>query len=251
MLGAGAALLAALALPAGAAHPQDKDWGKREKLDPNGTTAKAEAVVCPVCDHKCERGVMANVQEHELDTDFKVLRASFNVYPYVLTTCPKCSYSTYSAQFHKSLKEEQRKNVMEALKDTKRAFRDSWAVPLSFSLDCAAITHRTLKSGEGTLSEIYLLGSYLAREAGEAEAEREMQRNAASNLIVAIEKDESYQRPKLRYLAGEIYRRLGQHKDALDWLGRARQDADEELQKLIARQEMLTRDEIEKKKPKK
>jgi uncharacterized protein len=245
------AISAAIVLLSGlAAWAQDKPWGKREKPAADSEVARIEALTCPVCSATVERVNITSsaVQDYELDTDFKVVKANFNVYPYVLATCPKCSFSTYSMQFHKELGAEARKAVQMALEKDKQEFADAWTVPMSHTLKAAVLTHRALKSGEGTLYEIFVLGSYLARDAGEASAEREMQRRAVENLVQAIERDEGYQRPKMRYMVAELQRRLGHFQEAMDWFAQARTGAEEYLQKLISRQELATREAMDKKK---
>lgn len=241
-------LLATCATPAWA---QQKDWGKREKPNVAEDVAKVDKVACPLCATAVERVITAPATEHELDTDYKVLKASFNVYPYVMTACPKCSYATYSANFHKELAADQKKDLDEALATLRREFKNEWEMPISHILRSAAATHRALKSEEGTLYEISLLGSYLARETNNEAAEREMQRRAIDYLATAIEKEAKFQTPKNLYMAGEIQRRLANYKDALDWYAKAKVGADDLLSKVIVRQEKLTREAMAPKTPKK
>ncbi len=234
-----------LLVMAGAAWGQSKDWGKRERPDETDQV-KVETISCAMCAAKIDR-VTYSVTEYERDTDYKVVRASFNAYPHVLLTCPKCCYTTYSFQIHKPITDEQRTAVRAALTPLKREFADVWDVPLSFTLSAAAATAAAFESPDGAVFEIHLLGSYIARDAKAVEAEREMQRRAVQCLSAAVEKEEAYRTPKMRYIAGEIYRRLESFKDALDWFGKARSGADPDLEKLIGRQEIATRDAMEKK----
>lgn len=227
------------------------DWGKRERPPQDPQLVKVQAVSCPLCAAQVERVTVLNVREDEWDTDFKVTRANLNVYPWVLMTCPKCSYSNYSAQFHKPVSEDQRKKVAEALKSLRREFADYWSIPHSFSLRTAEATHRALESGEGTLFEVCLLGAYLARDLKETQAEREWQIKGLSYLVAAIEKDEAYQRPRMRYLAGELCRRLERYKEAREWFVKAKVGASEDLLRLIQRQDNMTQDAMDSKGKKK
>jgi hypothetical protein len=242
-----ALLAAALAGPAWAQQP--KDWGKRVKPDVADTVAVVDRPACPLCAHAVDRVLTAPATEYELDTDYKVVKASFNVYPYVLTACPKCSYATYSANFHKELRADDKKALEEGLEEVRREFKSEWDIPLSHVIRAASATHRALKSEAGTLYEIYLLGSYLAREATDPTAERDMQRRAIEHLAVAIEKEEKFQTPKNRYMAGEIQRRLGNYKQALEWYAKAKLGADDMLTKIITRQENQTKEAMDPKKP--
>jgi len=242
-----AVLAAALAGPAWAQQP--KDWGKRAKPDVEDSVAKVDRPACPLCATAVDRVITAAAIEYELDTDYKVVKASFNVYPYVLTACPKCSYATYSANFHKELTTDDKKALEEGLDEVRKEFKSEWEIPISHVIRAAGASHRALKSEAGTLYEIYLLGSYLAREAADATAERDMQRRAIEHLVLAIEKEEKFQTPKNRYMAGEIHRRLGNYKQALEWYAKAKLGADELLTKIVTRQEAQTREAMDPKKP--
>lgn len=244
-------LLAISAFLSASAAAQDADWGVKERPAKDQKFAVVDEAVCPVCEAKSDRVTVSGVQELEWDTDLMVTRATFNQYPYVLMTCPKCSFSTYSSQFHKPLTDEQRKAVAKAVGEVRRVFPDAWSIPLSFSLKAALASHKALASGQGTLFEISLLGSYLARNARQEAAEREMQKRAQQHLMEAIKDNEGFRRCRMYYLVGELARRLESHKEALEWFAKARALKDEDLGKLIAQQEQLVRDTMEgQKKPK-
>lgn len=246
------ALFVTLAAASAAAQDVEelKVWGKRERPPADQEAVRTEKTVCPVCDLECERVTYTSIAEYEWDTDYKVIRAAFNIYPYVLTTCPRCSYTTYGFQFHKPLSDEQKTKVGEALREIRVDYPDYWAVPVSYSIQAAVATQRALGGEPGTLYEIYILGSYLARDAQQAGAERLFQSKALHHLKQALESDADFRRPKLYYMAGELSRRLEFHKEALEWFVKARSGANEEFVKLISRQELKTRDDMDaRKKP--
>ncbi|ACX52260.1 hypothetical protein Adeg_1142 [Ammonifex degensii KC4] len=138
------------------------------------------------------------------------------VYPYLVVVCPGCGFTSYHQEFD-YLAELPRYSpyhpVGRALKNFLQERRHLY--PGSEKYRLAAEDAKRRGSSHLDIAHLHLKGSWCAREEGNLEAERYHQEEALHHFRLALkEVVEARDVAVIRYLEGELCRRLGRFEEA-------------------------------------
>jgi len=185
-------------------------------------------VVCPVCKTKFNVLVVrhGSYQIKKRDSDFCIHYEGVNPLHYSVWACPNCNYAALSNEFEKinvkyakKLVEICQKNISNPNKVSFSGVRTTEMAVESYKqvIECDKL--RGVGSGE--LAGLYLRIAWLYREQERKDKEKEYMKEALSLYKDAFEN--ARQLPSklgtigVAYLIGELYRRLGNSKEAVKW----------------------------------
>lgn len=171
---------------------------------------------CPVCALEFDFSVLLSTNSAGgVESDFRARAVGVDFVPFTVLTCPRCSYSAETATFEQPVPPGvayQLKALADLLlggSESRHARRFQLAAEL---LDLNV--HEPREAGW-----MYLRASWMAREEHDADAEALCQRRARDAfrkyLTASATADDA---PRIRYLMGELARRLGEFEDACTWL---------------------------------
>ncbi|HIH96173.1 MAG TPA: DUF2225 domain-containing protein [Thermoplasmata archaeon] len=189
-------------------------------------------VICPVCKTKFNVLVVrhGSYQVKKRDSDFCIHYEGVNPLHYSVWACPNCNYAVLSNEFEKinvkyakKLVEICQKNISNPNKVSFSGVRTTEMAVESYKqvIECDKL--RGVGSGE--LAGLYLRIAWLYRGQGRKDKEKEYMKEALSLYEDAFEN--ARQLPSklgtvgVAYLIGELYRRLGNSKEAVKWFSLA------------------------------
>lgn len=208
---------------------------------------------CPVCEHifpTLHPGTYVTVgRETDLCPKFpgRVSDGSLLLQSAV-TMCPACSFASASDFSELDLSFDERYELEELLREDGllKVFRSSPPPWLAFH--AAEICGRELGATHRELGDLCLRASWVCRKEREQPFESTFQLRAIRHFLRALEDEDLYGRELAltAYLVGELNRRLGNHREALNWYvnaERTMQGGSEPslawLERLISRQREL------------
>lgn len=153
--------------------------------------------------------------------DFQMVGAVGAYYKNIVHSCPNCHYAGYKSDFDTTFSEHERLEILHILehyKDYEMTDIQENEVAIAIKIQ-GKVKHQEIAS-------LYLNSSYLIKDYPWRIQQRKMfQRNAIKYINSALQKKE-YSNPSsyanMVYLMGELYRRLGQFKAALNCFDLAR-----------------------------
>lgn len=136
-----------------------------------------------------------------------------------VTLCPACSFATIEDFANVDLTFDERINTEERLKEDGllRIYRTNPPPWLAFHAAETCGKGRSLRARD--LGDLCLRASWVCRKEGEQPFESTFQLRAVRHFIRALEEDRltSPELSVTTYLVGELNRRLGNHREALNW----------------------------------
>ena len=166
-----------------------------------------------------------------------------------VTLCPACSFASQEDFNELDLTPDERHNLEERLEEDGllRVFRTSPPAWLAFH--SAEICGQERGYRARSLGDICLRASWVCRKEREQPFESTFQLRAVRYFMRALENEGLYGRELsvTTYLVGELNRRLGHHREALNWYVNAGRTLEDErlawLDRLISRQSKLAREQ--------
>jgi uncharacterized protein (DUF2225 family) len=167
-----------------------------------------------------------------------------------VTMCPACSFATGEDFDELDLTIDERHDIEERLKDDGllRVLRGSPPPWLAFHAAEVCGKERDLTARE--LGDLCLRGSWVCRKEGERPFESTFQLRAVRHFMRALEEEHLGGRELsiTAYLVGELNRRLGHHREALNWYVNAERTLKDDaglawLDRLISQQSKLAREQ--------
>jgi uncharacterized protein (DUF2225 family) len=199
------------------------------------TTVREASLTCPACGTTFKVHVVGSCGYVGQDTDFRPHYWGLDPLPLFVHTCPKCLFSGYEAHFGAAVSEELRRWLVEE-HGLGRLQSDASSRRYTLAARCRE------QAGDGpvAVADLYLRASWCARSEEDRAMERLSQRRAVERFERALEAGAvpADQTDAITYLAGELYRRLGDFELAVGCLARVTEG---DLSALAARQLKLAR----------
>ena len=212
---------------------------------------------CPVCDHTFRATYAGDYitvgREADLCPRFPGRRSdAARLIRSSVTMCPACAFAAAENFSDLDLSFEERYDIEERLREDGllRVFRTSPPSWLAFHAAEVCGKERGLRSRE--LGDLCLRASWVCRQEGERPFESTFQLRAVRHFMRAV-REEGLRGRELSvttYLVGELNRRLGNHREALNWYVNAERTLTEEadaglawLDRLISEQSKLAREQ--------
>lgn len=166
-----------------------------------------------------------------------------------ITMCPACSFATAEDFTSVDITLDERLGIEERLRDDGllRIYRTNPPPWLAFHAAEVCGRERSLRARD--LGDLCLRASWVCRKEGEQPFESTFQLRTVRHFIRAL-KEDRLTGPELSvtaYLVGELNRRLGNHREALNWYVNAERTLDGEnlawLDRLISQQSKLAKEQ--------
>jgi uncharacterized protein len=221
--------------------------------------SRRASVRCPLCGHAfraARAGDHVTVgRESDLCPRFPGRRSdAARLILSSVTMCPACAFAAAEDFSDLDLSFDERYNVEERLREDGllRVFRSRPPAWLAFHAAEVCGKERGLKARE--LGNLCLRASWVCRKEGDGPFESTFQLRAVRHFMRAL-REEGLRGRELSvtaYLVGELNRRLGNHREALNWFVNAERTLREEgegdaglawLDRLIAEQTKLAREQ--------
>ena len=183
-------------------------------------------IVCPVCAIKFKtKKVKSNcIKIVKRETDFRADYERDNPTYYGVYVCPNCGHARFESDFN-DINEASKQLIKKTIsaKWGKKDFTDVRSVKDAIEVHRLAllnynITHYKLS----TIAKTCLRLSWFYRETG-SELEEKFIKHTVETYELAYVKENLDDNPKeeltILYLLGELNRRLGNYKKAIDWFG--------------------------------
>ena len=212
---------------------KDKDKPQEEK-----NPIWFKEVTCQVCGakHKTPRVKPSFLKVKSIESDFHKIYEFVNPIYYAITTCNECNYSARNDDYDKVTLEYHKEIIDLALsiKNSKKnvIFKNEKNPPLEEVVNkhlLAIYFYKSFKpENPNIIAGLYMHLVWLYREAGNKEKEIEYIKYAIEYYIKTYEKGiyipEKIGIPGIMYLIGELYRRIGNYSDAVQWFSRVVKD---------------------------
>ncbi len=191
-------------------------------------SAMAECVprqfICVFCGNEFKDDVTADSGTSSVqDTDFRVHFLAVQTTPHLVHTCPSCGFTD---EFHEEkLQSEDTEGIEEALrsfcldKDPQR-----FSLTQQYELLARIFILRNRPSIE--IAQAYLNAAWMAEDEKNTALGNNYRENATIFFTNAIETQQVEQAkvPLITYLIGELNRRSGNFKEALEWFSKVRSE---------------------------
>src|SRR5918992_479323 len=221
---------------------------------PVGETSRPY-VVCPVCGHAFRSTYASTYVTVGREADFcpkipgrpsdgaRLIRSS-------ITMCPACSFATGEDFADLFLSFDERYDVEERLREDGllRVFRS--ASPPWLAFHAAEICGKARGATSRELGDLCLRASWVCRKERERPFESTFQLRAVRYFMRALREERLLGRELsvTTYMVGELNRRLGNHREALNWYVNAERTLGDEtglawLGRLISEQSKLPREQ--------
>jgi uncharacterized protein (DUF2225 family) len=210
-------------------------------LPPNclGETYGNIKLKCPVDRHEFSVEAVVSMTSDGQYFDFQQKGAIGRHYEHLVYSCPVCHFSGAREDFKKQLDASTKKRVLEELTPLQKGKK------LDDVTECeyAAKIYQWQNRKKEEIGNIYLIASYLLRDAEESQQEqrRQMQRLARQYFVAALEEKEisAKERGVVSYLIGELYRRTGEFEEATKWYDKALSERENPVKDIVVIQKEL------------
>ncbi len=192
------------------------------------TTLRQIVLSCPVCGNSFQSQAVATTNAFGgKRTDFHERAAGTQPLAYLVHTCGECGYSggegdfTAEGEISPMLKE----HVLNELTPCVSSFTTG-----SAKYEAAAKVAIWQGGEERSVADLLLRAAWCCVDEGDTEAERYFRRHAAWMFEQALSKYDgviSDERAVLTYLIGELWRRIGDLKQARMWFDRVADEVDD------------------------
>lgn len=190
------------------------------------TTLHLIELTCPVCDQLFRsQTVVATNGFGGKRTDFHERAAGMQPLPYFIHLCTHCGFAGVSRDFGEeaTTPEAVRERVWEELSPTL-----AQALPSgSLKYEHAAKVATWQGADPRYLADLYLRAAWCCVDEGDTEAERYFRRHAAWRFAEALDDYDGVptaERAVLTYLVGELWRRIGDVREAEVWFERVAEE---------------------------
>ncbi len=232
-----------------------------------GRTTDSEDVECPIDGTKVTFTFPMSYSVFGSKKDFQKFGAIGTLYEEIVSSCPVCHYSGTKDDFHRVFDEKTKKELQEVLKPFKDVeINDVTEHEIAIKIyeylnkrltnivksPLFTITSGNLKSTDFfnkesnlNIADLYLISSYLLRKDKEKiEKRKETQKNAIIYFTKAIENGEIENIKaiyNIKYLIGDLYRRIGDFDNAIKYYDEVlkNNDVEQNLKELITEQKEL------------
>lgn len=198
---------------------------------------------CRLCSNKFSSlAVKKSAQPvKKTESDFCIHYERETPYFYSVYICPACGYG-FLESFEKKPPAAMREKL-NPLPDFFSEKRDAPTAQLAFkrAIECAKIQEES----DMVMASLFLHLSWIMRVQKEAEAEKEAQKKALAYYKGVYEESDLKDASKVMYLIGELYRRLGDVKEAVYWYSRVANDrrSNEAVRRMAREAWQLAREE--------
>lgn len=214
---------------------------------------------CPVCGHAFRATYAGDYvtvgRESDLCPTFPGRRSdAARLIQSTVTMCPACAFAAAEDFSDLDLTFDERYGIEERLEEDGllRVFRTSPPAWLAFHSAEVCGKERGLRARE--LGDLCLRASWVCRKEGDGPFESTFQLRAVRHFMRALREEglRGRELPVTAYLVGELNRRLGNHREALNWYVNAERTLREEagqdaglawLDRLISEQSKLAREQ--------
>lgn len=191
------------------------------------TTLRDVRLRCPVCARSFKsREVVSSNGFGGKRTDFQVRAAGEQPTQYLVHLCPICGYAGRTELFAEDARPTSA--VIERVWSELSPRLTAEPVTGSEKLEFAAKVALWSGASASELGDLYLRAAWCCVDEGDIEAERFFRRHAAWSFADALgEWDgvDSTERALLTYLVGELWRRIGDDRQANEWYDRVSGEA--------------------------
>lgn len=179
------------------------------------TTLVLTDVKCPRCQHEFATRTVASFSVLGAHTDFCSVYGGVSPLCYSITVCPRCRYADYKNGFAQAEKKPEPQ-------DRPRTETEGLHLSALERYRLAIETARERGESDRVLTSFYLRASWCARVLKKPEDEKELQEKAIEHLqrVLAAGLVAHDQIVSDTYLVGELYRRLGRFREAVEWFDR-------------------------------
>ncbi len=183
---------------------------------------------CPLCQREFtnKRVRISKIRIKQVDSDFCTHYHGENPNYYLVIICPFCGF-TYTEN-NSEIKIQGKENLIKFLKGNR--LKDDFTGARNDELALKAF-FRAVNLGESrkeknlVLANLYLQTAWIYRFMEDGEKEREYLQKALNYFLEFYEKDSrTGNLAKVLYVIAELYRRLGNEKEAVFWFGRIIKD---------------------------
>jgi uncharacterized protein (DUF2225 family) len=186
------------------------------------TTLQQIDLVCPLCDARFHsQAVVSTNSFGGKRTDFHERAAGTQPLPYMVHMCKQCGFTGVERDFTEDaeISPELREMVLSRLSPN---YREREATG-SEKYEAAAIVAEWQDLEPRHVADLLLRAAWCCVDEGDVEAERFFRRKAAWAFARALESFDGAgmdERAVLTYLVGELWRRVGDLRQANDWFDR-------------------------------
>jgi len=185
---------------------------------------------CPVCDTRFD-SLAATVTRRPggRRSDFREERSGTQALPYLVHVCVSCGYAGHAEQFGETvdIAPELRARVLAELSPRMPAPRAAGApvlpLPGSEKYEAAAMVAEWQFADAGHIADLWLRAAWCCEDENDVEAERYYRRKAVGSFQEALENYDGIpadERATITYLVGELWRRIGDDRQASQWFAR-------------------------------
>ncbi len=191
-------------------------------------------VQCKACDAKFKTARIKSsaLKVKSMESDFHKVYENINPLFYAVTVCPECNYAARDEDFDKQELQYYPEvlNIALAIKQSRKnvQFPCSRETNMEEAVKkhlLAIIFYKQFKpENPNTISGLYMHITWMYREAGLPEREKEYLQKALDYYIKTFERGsyvpEKIGEPGIIYMIGELNRRLGNYPEAVKWFSR-------------------------------
>lgn len=186
---------------------------------------------CPVCKTKFTSLAVrsSKVYVERKEADLHVIYRGVSPLHYSIIICPACYYAASTNSFSQEINPALLQKLIQALYQLRPKTtieydreRDLEKALDSFKLAIRSAQLKQVRSGE--LAGLFMGAAWLARENNDKELEQVYLKEALNHYLEAYNKDfqsiGNMSDIQATYLIGELYRRTGNYKEAVNWFNR-------------------------------
>jgi uncharacterized protein len=205
---------------------------------------------CPICETKFNvtRVRSSAIIVINRDTDLKVKYKDVNPTFYSIWVCPTCQFAASDTSFEEEINRKEKEPLtrgLSLLKSQEPDFSGTRTPEIALrSYELAIRTCQIRHQSMGVQSGLFLRAAWICRDLGKQDIEKNYIDKAREyyKLSFETERQQKMSEPTLLYLIGELHRRSGMYKEAIQWFSRA---VSHKAIKMEAEIERMARDQWE------
>ena len=177
------------------------------------TTINERQIKCPFCSNIFNIVEVTSFSVAEKDSDFFPHYLGANPLPILVETCPNCKYTEYTSNFEDKISDREREKITKVLKKMKYNPEITPAEKFKNLALCNIARERSSIE----IGDCYLKSAWCDRLDENRDDEIRALRKAVNYFEIGLKSNEISGSEELvvRYLAGEIYRRIDDNEKAL------------------------------------
>lgn len=196
------------------------------------TTMQQTDVQCPVCKHEIHAQWATATYRHGMRTDLHVRAQGTQPLPYRVITCNDCGFSAekavYDAQADDPISDYARFQVQKIITPLLLQGSGVRAADPMEKWEWAAVIADWSEREAKVIAQYWLNAAWCAVDEGDVEAERYYRLKAVRLFMLALDRYDDFkpeERAKYVYLVGELWRRIGDLKQATYWFEQVQAEA--------------------------